>query len=650
MAYKTPGVYVEEISLFPPSVAEVETAIPVFIGYTEKAERKGEDLTQVPTKIRSLLEFHELFGGEFPIGTVKVKVDENNNYAVTSATPAKRFYLYESLRLFFNNGGGKCYIVSVGGFGSDPTNAVSFTALSNGIKALEKYDEPTIITVPDAVLLTTENNLYTLQQNVLSQCAKLQDRVGVFDLYEGGGNAWSNSIQNFRNAIGINNLKYGAAYTPWLHSAIPKTANFSLFRSAVINSTDAAVDLAAITADSALNGLVKTAADAVDDVAEIAATRTTQKSTSPTLQDRYNSLKSAIVDKSSFVDYLTFLRELSEALVDWKGSLKGRNLRKDLDAYAESILVPALTELIAREKNPEVISLSNHADEAAVNNSYAKVTASGWLDATAVVADGKTYSGADDLAKMLLIAADIDPRFSGNGSILAFIDEIESAAATHANMAQTVLYAQHSIIGNIANHIQRELAKVPPSGAVAGVYAMVDRTRGVWKAPANVSLSSVLGPVIAIDDAEQEDLNVDVNGGKSVNAIRTFTGRGTLVWGARTLAGNDNEWRYVSVRRFYNMVEESVKKSTAWAVFEPNSKPLWVKVKGMIDNYLVQKWREGALAGATPEEAFFVKIGLGETMTAQDILEGRLIVEIGMAVVRPAEFIILKFSHKMQES
>ena len=89
---------------------------------------------------------------------------------------------------------------------------------------------------------------------------------------------------------------------------------------------------------------------------------------------------------------------------------------------------------------------------------------------------------------------------------------------------------------------------------------------------------------------------------------------------------------------------------TAWAVFEPNSAPLWVKVKGMVDNYLIQKWREGALAGAVPEEAFFVKIGLGQTMTAQDILEGRLIVEIGMAVVRPAEFIILKFSHKMQES
>jgi phage tail sheath protein FI len=127
-------------------------------------------------------------------------------------------------------------------------------------------------------------------------------------------------------------------------------------------------------------------------------------------------------------------------------------------------------------------------------------------------------------------------------------------------------------------------------------------------------------------------------------------GKGTLVWGARTLAGNDNEWRYVSVRRFFNTVEESVKKSTYWAVFEPNDANTWVKVRGMIEAYLNQKWREGALVGAKPEDAFFVRCALGVTMSAQDILEGRMNVEIGMAIVRPAEFIVLKFSHKLQTS
>ena len=123
-----------------------------------------------------------------------------------------------------------------------------------------------------------------------------------------------------------------------------------------------------------------------------------------------------------------------------------------------------------------------------------------------------------------------------------------------------------------------------------------------------------------------------------------------MVWGARTLAGNDNEWRYVPVRRFYNMVEESVKKASSAFVFEPNDANTWVKVRSMIENFLFLQWRDGALQGAKPEDAFFVKVGLGQTMTALDILEGRMIIEIGMAVVRPAEFIILKFSHKMQTS
>ena len=145
-------------------------------------------------------------------------------------------------------------------------------------------------------------------------------------------------------------------------------------------------------------------------------------------------------------------------------------------------------------------------------------------------------------------------------------------------------------------------------------------------------------------------MNVDPNAGKSINAIRTFTGKGIMVWGSRTLAGNDNEWRYVPVRRFFNFVEESSKKSTGWAVFEPNDANTWTRVRGQLDSFLNNLWRRGALAGAKPEHAYYVNVGLGLTMTAQDILEGRMIIEIGMAAVRPAEFIILRFSHKLQES
>lgn len=189
---------------------------------------------------------------------------------------------------------------------------------------------------------------------------------------------------------------------------------------------------------------------------------------------------------------------------------------------------------------------------------------------------------------------------------------------------------------------------LPASAAVVGKYADTDNTRGVWKAPANVGIDFAISPEIIISHKEQANLNVDVVDGKSINVIRSFPGRGpAIIWGARTLAGNDNEWRYISVRRFFNMVEESTKNASEQFVFEPNDRNTWIRVKSMIENYLTLQWKAGALMGTTTREAFFVKVGLGETMTEQDIWEGRMIVEIGMAVVRPAEFIILRFMHKM---
>ncbi|MEO0734612.1 MAG: phage tail sheath C-terminal domain-containing protein, partial [Bacteroidota bacterium] len=225
---------------------------------------------------------------------------------------------------------------------------------------------------------------------------------------------------------------------------------------------------------------------------------------------------------------------------------------------------------------------------------------------------------------------------------------INGAGAVKLNTLQESNNAKYNqAIGAVRNMEMR----LPAASAVVGAYARVDNARGVWKAPANVSIDLAIRPVEKVDNLLQNELNDDPVGGKSINAIRGFAGRGAaIIWGSRTLAGNDNEWRYVPVRRFFNMAEESIKKATEQFVFEPNDANTWVRVRGMIENFLTLQWRAGALAGATPEEAFFVRVGLGTTMTALDILEGRMIVEIGMAVVRPAEFIILRFSHKMQES
>jgi phage tail sheath protein FI len=207
---------------------------------------------------------------------------------------------------------------------------------------------------------------------------------------------------------------------------------------------------------------------------------------------------------------------------------------------------------------------------------------------------------------------------------------------------------KNALYNNIINQIKSYYLTLPPSAAVAGLYASVDRDRGVWKAPANVSFASVSGPSRKLTQLENDGLNVEAEKGKSINAIRGFSGRGTLIWGARTLAGNDNEWRYVSVRRLFNYIEESIQKSTAYAVFEPNTAMTWLKLRSMVESFLENLWRQGALAGSTAEDAFFVQVGLGTTMTSDDILNGKLIIKVGVAAMRPAEFIILEFTHKTQ--
>ncbi len=467
--YKTPGVYIEEISTLPASIAAVETAIPAFIGYTQRATENGDDtaLEFKATRISSLLEYEEIFGGpnneDIPI-SIADTLDANNvltdrKITASLASPSD-FKMYYQLQMFYNNGGGPCYILSVG----DYTDSVAAPAnnsngLTKGILELEQVDEPTLLLFPDAHALGTVSEYGTLIGASLTHCAKLQDRFTIADVY-------GTDISAFRTAIGSDNMKYGAAYYPFLNTVL----NYGYDESSV-----------------------------------------------------------------------------------------------DIDTHTENE-----------------------------------------------------------------VAATVDP-VTG--------DTLSALSASHPSLYRSIL-----------TEIRKIHVELSPCGTIAGIYARVDRERGVWKAPANAGVKSIIGPVTKITHEEQESLNVDASTGKSINAIRVFTGKGTLVWGARTLAGNDNEWRYVPVRRLFIFIEESVKKATEFVVFEPNDANTWLRTKTMIENFLTTLWRDGALAGAKPEQAFFVKVGLGETMTAQDILEGRMNIEIGLAAVRPAEFIILKFSHKMQES
>ncbi|MEX2465925.1 MAG: phage tail sheath subtilisin-like domain-containing protein, partial [Gemmatimonadota bacterium] len=190
------------------------------------------------------------------------------------------------------------------------------------------------------------------------------------------------------------------------------------------------------------------------------------------------------------------------------------------------------------------------------------------------------------------------------------------------------------------------LRRVPPSGHVMGIYARSDREHGVWKAPANEIVRGIHALERDVTAADQDVLNP-----AHVNCIRDFrsAGRGIRLWGARTLS-SDPEWKYVNVRRLVMFLEHSIGKGTEWAVFEPNAQPLWTAVEGAITTFLSSIWRSGGLNGATQRDAFFVKVGPNVTMTQHDIDEGRLVVEVGVAPLKPAEFVIFRIVQKTADA
>ncbi|MEM7374091.1 MAG: phage tail sheath C-terminal domain-containing protein [Bacteroidota bacterium] len=648
--YKSPGVYVEEISKFPPSVAQVETAIPAFIGYTEKAMKVvADDLRLVPTSIRSLLEYEQLFGGAPDIGTVTVQLDNSNDVQGITMNNDNRYFLYDSLRLFFQNGGGRCYIISVG----DYSSGVNGADLEEGLQALRRKDEPTIIAAPDASLLDS-TDLYQFQQLALQQAGELQDRVVICDLENSGD--FTADVENFRNSIGINYLAYGAAYTPWLRTRLAKQVSYRNVN--LLNHLGQPTQLD--SSDTAIGQLIADLNTAVANHDAIRAELISQNTplTNGELTDEFEQLLSdyaaavAAFSSPTIDDYGNALNSLYDWVID---------VLNDIAAFEDG-LIDSVSYRLKADINTILTNFDlNTAAQEVLYNSV-DFPASDNIITIGIPAGPFTLDHIPDPTQDTQTKYNALPNEEAQANealrvISSFFSTLELAVQEMVRTAEQyettldrTLFESFSIYKNIIQQIQARTSELPPSGAIAGVYARVDADRGVWKAPANVSLSGVLGLTEEIDETDQASLNVDVNAGKSINAIRAFTGKGILVWGARTLAGNDNEWRYISVRRFFNMAEESIKKASAQFVFEPNDANTWVKVRAMIENFLTLQWRAGALAGAKADDAFYVRIGLGQTMTSEDILGGLMIVEIGMAVVRPAEFIVLRFSHKMQEA
>ncbi|MGV3613322.1 MAG: phage tail sheath family protein [Fluviicola sp.] len=512
---KTPGVYIVEKNAFPNSVVEAATAVPAFVGYTEFAKDGNKSLLNKPWKVNSLAEFMQYFGGAptplFSLAEAKEEAEgdeklgvaslELNGKKYTVQREDSKYNFYYQMRFFFANGGGTCYIVSVGdGYGSDGLNEEKLT---NGITALIKEEEPTMVLVPEAVYLDTVNSCSNVQVAALKHCGgEMKNRVAIFDVFDGFRyDADGQNIKDFRENILTEFLDYGAVYYPWLNTSIVPDSDINF-----LNFSDPDGIAALLTA----------------------------------------------ADKDGKLE--EFIKVVSKANVD----------------------------------------------------KYNKL-----------VADKDT----DELPKLEL--------------------EIKTA--------HKVLARHSSIYSELMREMLLIINMLPPSTAMAGIYTLVDGTKEVWKAPANIGVANVISPTVSISFKDQEDLNVPMNG-KAVNAIRYFVGDGIKVWGARTLDGNSLDWRYINVRRTMIMLEESIKNASKAYVFEPNVANTWVTVKSMISSFLNGIWKRGGLAGAVPEDAYSVHIGLGDTMTPEDILEGIMRITILVAISRPAEFIEITFQQQMQKS
>ena len=262
----------------------------------------------------------------------------------------------------------------------------------------------------------------------------------------------------------------------------------------------------------------------------------------------------------------------------------------------------------------------------------------------------------NDIVSLMAIPGVTDPNVQlmlvahceNTGSRFAVLDiprdarKVEDIIA-HRNIFDTNYAALYHPWLNVFDPLDKKNISIPPSGSILGIYARSDNARGVHKAPANEVVRGCVGLDCQFNTGEQDILNP-----KGVNLIRAFAGQGIRVWGARTATSNSS-WKYINVRRLFIFIEESIKANTNWAVFEPNDEVLWVRVQRTISVFLTNLWRGGSLAGTSPEEAFFVHIGR-DTMSQDDIDNGRLICVIGVAPVKPAEFVIFRISQKTADA
>jgi phage tail sheath protein FI len=657
--YKTPGVYVEELDAFPPSIVGVETAVPVFIGYTEKAEQKGRSLKLRPTRISSMVDYRPIFGKAYNAQftftqtvITKADVDEANKRA--TAAEAVRDKADGALKAL-----------------PAPANpAPSPPAVDPNKRAHDQANDALVA----ATTVATQARTYadTLKTEYGKTDAGAKDLLAVpleeafaklKETDSGYADAKAAATKARQDVLDAEAAAMRAAGPPDLkvggkgYSLTPDKSLY-LYNSLRLFYANGGGDCYIVSVGSYADGEkgvlladLQAGLDAAHDLVGPTMLVIPEAVKLGTKSD-YDTLVAAMLrqcferqDRVAILDMWgidqlapNFTQaDLTQKTTDFRKKMSGlpsQHLKYGM-AYAPflrtSIVDPTeVSFLNFHSRRPDEVQA---ALEREINQLYPDPAPS--TPANGVPVPWLSAKGRELQAFYLNQLTDIGAMPPGDEQDRKFVQLNQSLAA------------QVPIFKDIYALMATKLGTLPPSAAMAGVYTQNDLLRGVWNAPANVGLVSVIAPTVRFSDTMQHDLNMPIDG-FAINAIRDFVGRGTLVWGARTLDGNSNDWRYIQVRRALIYIEQSVELALNKFVFAPNVAQTWVTVTSMVGSFLRGVWQAGGLMGASPAEAFSVQCGLGSTMTAQDVLEGRMIVQIKLTMVHPAEFIVLTFQQQMQ--
>ena len=618
---KTPGVYIQELDAFGNAVVPVPTAIPAFIGYTAQTSYKGKSLLNKAVKVTSLAEFLSIFGSTAP----EVK------YTLTSALLPERLIELQA---------------EVDGTAQTLADA---TAVVDAAKDNATDEEKEAVTLAKSENDEAIKNLDDAKKNpsiaallaAKDAVAKAADKATDEQL-----KAVADAEQGFTDEINrADFVDHGYAYF-----VTQKSINYRLYAAIKFfyeNGGGTCYVMSVGTYDytqasikdtnAIMNGITLLEKEmeptmlVIPDAVEVCDTTVTDTKSDTYLQDRYANAYS-----------------LQNTMINHCGGMMDRVAILDIPGgFSEPAVGTKSFEQFRSSVEPENPKF----------NSYAAVYYP-WLHTTVYQAPEISYRNIDEPSygqiQQLLTNEYTDPK---TGIVLKDMQEYIAAFNEDATkivpgdvrkadkILQNLSKSYQFLMKGVLNHMNL----MAPSAAMAGIYTSVDNNDGVWKAPANVGIQSTIAPAINIDHAQQEDLNMPISG-KSVCAIRAFVGRGNLVWGARTLDGNSNDWRYINVRRTLIFLEQSVKDAAKAYVFAPNDANTWVNVKSMISNFLTGIWKQGGLVGPKPASAFSVSVGLGSTMTNDDIQNGIMRVSVKVAVSHPAEFIEITFQQQMQEA